>query len=89
MSASRVRLGSDLVVHGVAPGGWTTCGIMHTTEADAFHFVKAVATDDPVDCMACLVQEARGDVETLTVRGTIRLSVPVHVITLVVETKEK
>lgn len=89
MSAPRVRLGGDFVVHGVAPGGWTTCGIMHSTEADAFHFVKAIATDDPVDCMACLVQEARGDVETLTIRVPIRLSVPVHVITFVVETEPK
>lgn len=85
MSASRVRLGSDPVVHGVAPGGWTTCGVMHSTEANAFHFVKAVATDDPVDCMACLVQEARGDVETLTFHGIIRLPMAVDVITLEIE----
>jgi hypothetical protein len=99
VSTQRVRLGSEPIVHSVAPEGWTTCGIMNSTEANAFHFMKATAfhfmkataTDDPVDCMACLVQEARGDVATLMIRGIIKMpmSMPVHVIKFVIDTEPK
>lgn len=91
MSTQRVQLGSEPIVHSAAPEGWTTCGIMNSTEANAFHFMKATATDDPVDCMACLVQEARGDVATLMIRGIIKMpmSMPVHVVEFVIDTEPK
>lgn len=73
------------IVHGVTPDGWTTCGIMYTTVPSAFFFVKAAPTDDPVDCMACLVQEARGSTDTLRIRGTVEFITSIHVITLEIE----
>lgn len=90
MSAPRVRLGSESIVHGTTPGGWTTCGVMYgSTAHDSVHFMSATQTDDPVDCMVCLVQETRGPLDSLTIRATVMLPVPVQVITFVIETEPK
>jgi hypothetical protein len=89
MSEGRVRLGCEPVVHGARTGGWTACGVMYGEPPGSLHesvlFMSRTPTDDPIDCMACLVQETRGPTDTLRIRGTITLPVPIHVITLVIE----
>lgn len=83
-SGPSVRVGNDPVVHSMAANDWTTCGIMYTNDPSAFFFMKSVATDDPVDCMACLVQETRGPPETIHF-PRVTLAQPLHVISLEVE----
>lgn len=91
MSDQRVRLGSEPVVHGVGSGGLTACGVMYGSPVhdEVIRFMSAVPTDDPVDCMACLVQETRGPLDSLTIRATVMLPMPIHVITFVVKTEPK
>lgn len=82
MSESNVRLGDDPVVHGATSGGWTTCGVMYSSpiHGEAIRFMHATPTGDLIDCMACLVQETRGPIETLTVRATMTLPVDIYMV---------
>lgn len=56
-----MRLGSQLVVHAATSCGWTACGVLYGSVIydEVVNFVFAVETEDPVDCMSCLVQETR------------------------------
>lgn len=76
-------------MHSVTSGGWTSCGIMNTTAADAFPFMQAFVTDDSVDCMTCLVQETHESLDSIAFQATVMPLVPVHVVTFVVETELK
>lgn len=93
MSEGRVRLGSEPVVHGAGTGGWTACGVMYGSPIhdEVIHFMSAIPTDDPVDCIACLVQETRGPTDTLHIRATITLPVAVfvHAFTFVIDGEPK
>ncbi len=61
MNASHVRVGNEPIVHDAGSGGWTACGVMY----DGFVSVALFFTDDPVDCMTCLVREALGPTNML------------------------
>lgn len=82
MSEPHIRIGDVPVVHSMTPNGWTTCGVMYSIASNAFFFMKAAPTDDPVDCMACLIQEARDPIDTIHFSGPIALHVPLHIVTL-------
>lgn len=69
MSRDRIRLGNEPVVHRASPGGWTVCGFMYDSliHDEVIRFLNAIPTDDPVDCMTCLVRETHLDVFTFLI----------------------
>ncbi len=75
------------ITHQAWPGGCTACGILYCepTRDQVISFMSGTPVDEPVDCMACLVQEARDDADKLTFHVILQVSVPVTTYTFVLE----
>ncbi len=77
MRRERVRVGDDPVVHDTAYGGWTACGVMcgSSIHDETIRFMSTVQTEDPVDCMTCLVEGTRGPTYVPGVQNVIELMI--------------
>ena len=80
---------TGLMTHATGLGSFTACGILFGLETEADTEVCRIPwaefTDEPVDCMSCLVQETRGPTDRITLHATLTLPIPIIEMTFVLE----
>lgn len=72
MNRLRIRLGGEPIVHSATGGGWTACNVMYGSFG-LFRMIIGTPTEDPVDCISCLVQEAQNQTDVFVFQGSMSI----------------